>query len=250
MKKPIPRILIFILTAVAFLVMIALLAFMVKPIVTAFLNAPSHYADEFRAAGTTLAILIALSVLIPLSRLYILRATFHRRLRKICLRRGFDLTLSHGKRSLILRTSANTYSCTLVPTARPRVPLLLGEKGHAYAHIRGIRTFGVFHMKDAHLPIRNRPRQIRVWEKAYMFAFAPTRYFSFPHEGFKKILIAVPPSRRIVRGTVQQFREVDNGEEIEDYTVYTGEAFCNLIERETDAFHRDYDWARKWRDME
>ena len=248
MKNPLSRTLVFVLTVVAFFIMVMLLAVMARPLILAFMNAPSHYADEFRALGITLAVLAALGVLIPLCRFLCLRASFHRRLKRICRERGFEL--SRGKGTLVVRTSANTYSCVLVPTLRRHVPLLLGEEGHAYAHIRGIRTLGVFRARDAHLPMRNRSQQVKVWEKAYMFAIAPTRYFTFPKEGFKKILIAVPPARRIVRGTVQQFREVDNGEEIEDYTVYTGGAFCNLIDRETDAFHRNYDWARKWRDLE
>lgn len=75
-------------------------------------------------------------------------------------------------------------------------------------------------------------------ERDYLFAIAPVRYFTFPETGGTKIVIVNPRPRRVICGTVQKFLPVDNGDSVDDYRVYTGGAFCNLLDRESCIFRR------------
>ena len=167
----------------------------------------------------------------------VLRRRFLSRLRRICKERGYVLeTRKGGNLQLVIRTEVHTYSCAVVGSLCYRVPVLLWEQGHAYARVHGIRTPGV---SEARYGLRVQSVTARV-KNDYLFAVAPKKEILFPDDSVRRILIVNPCPRRVLCGTIKNFAYVPSGETVSDYLVFSGGAFCRMLECQGDVFSPDF----------
>ena len=63
-----------------------------------------------------------------------------------------------------------------------------------------------------------------------LFGFTSEIDYTFEADG-EKILLLNPTPRRVLKKSDKHTAEMDNGDKIGEYTVYTGNAFLRLIDR-------------------
>ena len=179
----------------------------------------------FAAIGAVILLWVVLGTLIR-------RRRFVRRLKKLCRARGLDLEL-HGfwRMSFVVRTEAGTFAGVVAPSVFRWIPIIFDNDGKAYRHIYGIR-----------IPSRATTRRVRVnfasesrpcITRSYACYIAPRHRISFPGNYLRKFVIVNPMPLRVMVGEVQKFVYADNGERIADYTLYSGGAFCDYLDRRT-----------------
>ncbi|MBQ9120798.1 MAG: ABC transporter ATP-binding protein [Clostridia bacterium] len=184
-----------------------------------------------------IALAVILTVSVPIA-FWMRRARFMRRLKKLCQERNADLEIQRGWCTrLIVRTEAGTFACVVIPSLLKGIPLLLDDDGKGYRHVWGIRIpsrsgtlLGSTHWTGSRTAVT----------KAYACYIAPRRKLKFPAGYIKKFVIVNPKPRRVLAGMVQNYVHVDNGERIADYTVYTGGAFCDFVDRQTASYVAKY----------
>lgn len=225
--KKIATVVVVITTAViAFYVLLPILMVVASPFLY-FLEL--QFGRDPVGASIVFGTILLLLLILPFIRFGVDRRRFLKRLRRVCKERGFLLEIRRGKHlQLVVRTESSTYSCVVLRAIRRGPSLLLADEGNAYARVYGLRT--PTHMGTRAYRLMQGER--KPIEHDYLLAHAPVRYFTFPEAG-KKAVIVNPRPRRVLCGTVQKFLIVDNGDAVDDYRVYTGGAFCNVLDRES-----------------
>ncbi|MBO5110899.1 MAG: hypothetical protein J6D21_09310 [Clostridia bacterium] len=196
------------------------------------------------------SVLAAVLVLrIPL-RALIHRRRFMRRLKRLCRERNADLEIQRGWcPRLIIRTEVGSFACVVIPGLFRGIPLLLDDDGKGYRFIWGIRIparGGVRSVSRTGILRGSLPAsESRVAiTKAYACYLAPGHKLTFPAGYTKKFVIVNPMPQNVLAGMVQSYMHIDNGERIcGQYSVYTGGAFCDFLDRQTanylDQYGRD-----------
>lgn len=188
-----------------------------------------------------LGLAVAAVLLVLLSAL-LRRHKFTRRLKKLCRTRNLDLEL-HGfwRMQFVVRTEVGSFAGVVAPSVFRWVPILFDEDGKKYRHVWGIRT-----------PVRPRTRRNAVRMvtesrpsivKAYALYFAPGKKLSFPAGYVHKFVIVNPMPLQVMVGEVQKFIYADNGEQVKDYRLYSGGAFCDFLDRQTATYRKEWDEA-------
>ena len=180
-----------------------------------------------------------LFILFPL-RLYLARRRFMRRLKRLCRARGVDLEIHQGwQTQLILRTEVGTFACVVVPSLFRSVPIIFDDDGIRYRHIWGLRVPAMGGVRSVTRAGRLRggvhtSESRAVITKAYGVYVAPGIKLRLPSGYIKRFVIVNPKPHHVLAGHVQSHIHVDNGERIGGhYTVYTGGAFCDFLDRQT-----------------
>lgn len=187
-------------------------------------------------------ILIVAALLVTLSTLH-RRFRFTRRLKKLCRTRNLTLEL-HGfwRMNFVVRTEVGSFAGVVAPSVFKWIPILFDSDGKGYRHIWGIRV-----------PTQARTRRGRVAllvtesrptiTKAYALYVAPRKKLNFPAGYVHKFVIVNPMPLRVMVGEVQKFIYADNGEQVKDYRLYSGNAFCDFLDRQTATYRKEWDEA-------
>lgn len=148
-----------------------------------------------------------------------IRSQFFKRLRKL---RADGLVISdvvHPYRSLISPSTGESfhvqmdgkhYSCKLISSIRKNVPISFDENGTATFHY----SIKIFHI------------EVFQYQKKYECSYDGDM------DG-QRILILSPAPKRILTYEGEKAIELDTGDMVGDYKLYTGSAFLNAIERQT-----------------
>ncbi len=165
------------------------------------------------------------------------RKKFVKALRALCRAYEFELLdFKHPYLSLFhdfktytfaIKTPKKTYYCRILGGIRKSNNMYLSEDGTC------TRSFGI------HMPIQRMANagpfvQVHVrgenedWE---LFRIMSSSNYFFEADGEKILLINPVPRKVFAKANGQSVYEMDNGDKIGDYTVYTGNAFLRSLER-------------------
>ena len=165
------------------------------------------------------------------------RVKFIRKLKKTCLENGYDLFyLKRPYRSLFrdndsytfaLTANNKTYYCRIIASVKKSNKLILDEDGTCTRHM------------GLHIP-QPQLASVRGYVQAYdrgngdareFMSFSSVIDYTFEADG-NKILIINPVPKRVLRRVEKTAREMDNGDKVGEYTVYTGNAFLRSLDRD------------------
>ena len=150
------------------------------------------------------------------------RARFYKALQKSCAERGYRLSdLRRPYLSLFrlfesdlptftVSVGEKSYACKMVSAAGRNTPLFFFDRGE---ELEGARLY----------KIRFFRQDILSWEDHFLCGF-PSEY--------KRIIIVNPVCKSLCTFRGGKMTELDNGDEIGKYEIYTGRAFINALERD------------------
>ncbi|MBQ7846859.1 MAG: hypothetical protein IJ344_01110 [Clostridia bacterium] len=173
----------------------------------------------------TLIPILLLAVGIPLARLVngiTKRARFYKALKKSCDSRGYRFCDLHRPYLSLIRwfesdaptftvaVGEKRYACKMVSAHGRNAPLFFFDRGEELegARLHKIRLFR---------------QDIFSWEDHFLCGF-PSEH--------KRIIIVNPVCKRLCTAQNGKVVELDNGDEIGKYELYTGRAFINALERD------------------
>ena len=186
---------------------------------------------------------IILGIVLAFFSLFYLRAIrtrskFVRNLKKTCTEEGYDLFYlkrpyrsifrDNGSYTFALEANGKTYYCRMLASVKRSNKLIISDDGTC------TRLMGL------HIP---QPQLVRVGgflqahnrgngdDREFM-NFSSIIDYTFEADGHK-ILIINPVPKRVLRKICGATREMDNGDKIGEYTVYTGNAFLRALKRES-----------------
>lgn len=142
------------------------------------------------------------------------RRVFVKRLARVCAEKGYELSKLHcpyrsvfaiyAEESFALSNGDKRYSCKLISGTQKSVPLVLRPDGVCeFLHIFRLARVEVY-------------RHVKAYE------------FAWEAEG-KKFLILNPVPRKVCDSRMNQ---LDNGDVVGEYKIFTGTAFLNALERD------------------
>lgn len=166
-----------------------------------------------------LAVVIILSVALFVARrinALIKRQAFIKEINRICKEKNYsiseincgltDITSVSKGDDFVIEINGEKYSCKFIPCIKSTVPLILRENG-----------LGSF---------------VHAFVFAYVQWWQYNTRFNFGYESeHKKILIISPSSKFIHKVWERSLKELDNGDYVGDYRVYTGGSFLRAVER-------------------
>ena len=176
------------------------------------------------------------------------RVKFIRKLKKTCRENGYDLfylkrpyrSIFRDNESYTFALTANnkTYYCRILASVKRSNKLILDEDGTCTRHM------------GLHIPqpqLANVRGYVQTYDRGNgdnreFMSFSSVIDYTFEADG-NKILIINPVPKRVLRRFEKTTREMDNGDKIGEYTVYTGNAFLRYIirlgelEKEGRCFH-------------
>lgn len=173
----------------------------------------------------TLIPILLLVVGIPLARFLngvFKRARFYKALKKSCDSRGYRLTDLHRPYLSLFRwfegdeptftvsVGEKSYACRMVSANGRNTPLFFIDRGE---ELEGARLY----------KIRFFRQDVFSWEDHFLCGF-PSEH--------KRIIIVNPVCKRLCTAQNGKVVELDNGDEIGKYEIYTGRAFINALERD------------------
>lgn len=148
---------------------------------------------------------------------FIKRKAFIKEIKRICVEKNYSVSeikcgltdiasVSKGN-DFVIEINGEKYSCKFIPCIKSNVPLILRENGlgsfvHAFVFA-----------------------YVQWWQYHTKFNFG----FNSDH---KKILIISPSSKFIYKVFERSLKELDNGDHVGDYRVYTGGSFLRSVERD------------------
>ncbi|MBQ2734856.1 MAG: hypothetical protein IJF33_03405 [Clostridia bacterium] len=164
------------------------------------------------------------------------RRKFLKKLKKLCKEQGFELfDCKHPYRSVFrdgkgytfgVSAHGKNYYCRLLASVRRSNRLTIDEDGTYMRNVGIIRTFepriamtGGF--AQAAKPVKDEDRDV--------LSYTSTVDYHFEADG-EKVLILNPVPKRVLRKMQNTTREVDNGDRIGGYLVYTGNAFIRSLQ--------------------
>ncbi|MBQ8212708.1 MAG: hypothetical protein IJZ80_01770, partial [Clostridia bacterium] len=183
-----------------------------------------------------LAVLLLIVVVFYL-RTFVARVKLIRKLKKICKERGYELfDLKRPYRSIFrdnekytfaVGIGKTTYYCRLIACVNRNNKYTFSEDGT------------LMRAKMIHMPKGARMASAGGYVQATdfgsgdeleLFGFTSEIDYTFEADG-EKILLLNPTPRRVRKLIDKRMAEMDNGDKIGEYTVYTGNAFLRLIDR-------------------
>ncbi len=167
------------------------------------------------------------------------RRRFMRDLRALCRAEGYELfDLKHPYLSIFrdgksytfgIRNAKKTYTCRILAGVRRSNNMYLSDDGKC------VRSFGI-HAPTARMARSGPFVQVHVRkddsEELEMFRVTSTSNYTFEGEGEKVLIINPVPRKVYIKNVGQRKHEVDNGDRINEYSIYTGNAFLRKLERE------------------
>ncbi len=167
---------------------------------------------------TILAIIIAASFFLIFFRRLSKRKKFISKLKKASVKFGY--TLSPIKRpylslfrktegeSFTITAHGKSYSCKLISGKRKTSPMIFSDQGFLlFQHIFRLGKHELFSLYS--------------------------RYpYAFESDTKKRIIITAIPAKCYFKDTSGHMREIDTGETIGDYTIFSGKGFLNSLERD------------------
>ena len=173
----------------------------------------------------TLIPILLLVVGVPLARFLngvFKRARFYKALKKSCDSRGYRLSDLHRPYLSLFRwfegdeptftvsVGEKSYACKMVSAHGRNTPLFFFDRGE---ELEGARLYKIrFFRQD-------------------VFSFEDHFLCGFPSE-YKRIIIVSPVCKSLYTSVCGKIAELDNGDEIGKYEIYTGSAFINALERD------------------
>lgn len=199
-------------------------------------------------------LILAFSVLVVFLALR-KRIKFIRALKKTCRENGFTLFelkrpyrsifRDNGKYTFGVEANGKIYYCRLLASVRRSNKFYLDEKGictRAWAlHIPQPR------MAARRGYVQTYDRGTGDDREFFRITSEVDYTFEIPTEGVKIVLLN-PVPRRAFRVVDEHFYEMDNGDRIGEYQVYTGNAFLRLLIRDRAALEQrqlDQEWIRQ-----
>ncbi len=171
-------------------------------------------------------------------RAFLKRRSFIKEVTRFCNAYRFELfDMEHPYRSLFrekqsytfgIRTEKETYYCRILASVRASNQMTLYDDGR------------VTRAATVHAPINRMVRSgpfLQVYvrgedEDTSLFHFTSTADYTFEAGDGKKILIINPVPRKVYyKHATQPRHEIDNGDTVGEYTLYTGNAFMRSLER-------------------
>ncbi|MBR2020433.1 MAG: hypothetical protein IKA05_08560 [Clostridia bacterium] len=164
------------------------------------------------------------------------RGKFIRKLKRICLENGFELfDCRRPYRSIFRDTNGycfgvtahgKTYYCRLLASVKRGNQMILDENGTCTRVAGLLRTFqarmtSVGGYVQAEMPAKDGEREI--------LSYTTSIDYRFEADG-EKLLILNPVPKKVLRKVQNTTREVDNGDRIGEYLVYTGNAFIRSLQ--------------------
>lgn len=167
------------------------------------------------------------------------RRKFVKKLKKLCKEQGFELfdckhpyrSIFHDSKGYTFGVAAHgkTYYCRLLASVKRSNRLTIDENGTCTRNVGIIRTFearmnrvGAF--TQAAKPVRDEDRDV--------LSYTATTDYRFEADG-EKVLILNPVPKKVLRKFQNTTREVDNGDRIGGYLVYTGNAFLRGLQADS-----------------
>jgi hypothetical protein len=158
------------------------------------------------------AVIIFLIIFIALRRVN-LRRKFVRRLKKLCRENKYKLGRIRNplkfmsEQTFIVTANGKTFECKLIGARKKSIPMVLDDDGS-----------GIY---------------------IHAFVFAGIRWWHYTEEfefGFdskyQKILIINPNAKFVYKNRDGEYGELDNGDTVADYRIYTGQSFLNGLNRD------------------
>ncbi len=186
-------------------------------------------------------ILIPILLLLFLVYFRALRARFKfvRRLKQFC-RSGSAELLSMGHpylsvfrdlkgNTFALRVRGKTYCCRMIAAVRRGNKLILSDDGSCIRRWAFHIPQPAFARSGSFIQVNNRGSG----DDRELFGYERSFSYLFEGEG-EKILLLNPVPRRAQKELQKHRTELDNGDRIGDYTVFTGNAFLRYLERIND----------------
>ena len=186
---------------------------------------------------------ILLSIVLAILFLYYFgairtRVKFIRKLKRTCHKYGFDLFelkrpyrsifRDHASYNFALTANQKTYYCRMLASVKRSNKLILDVDGTCTRYI------------GLHIP-QPQLSSVRGFVQSYdrgngddreFMSFSSIVDYRFEADG-NKILIINPVPKRVLYRVEKTTREMDNGDKIGEYTVYTGNAFLRSLERDS-----------------
>ena len=183
-----------------------------------------------------LAILLLIVAVFYL-RTFVARVKLIRKLKKVCKERGYELfDLKRPYRSIFRDNEKYTFAVSIGKTTYYCRLIACINRGNKYTFSDdGILT----RVKMIHMPkvVRMSSAGGYVQMADYgtgddleLFGFSSEIDYTFEADG-EKILLLNPTPRRVLKKNDKHTAEMDNGDKIGEYSVYTGNAFLRLIDR-------------------
>ena len=164
------------------------------------------------------------------------RRKFVKKLKKLCKEQGFELfdckhpyrSIFHDSKGYTFGITANgkTYYCRLIASVKRGNRMILDDEGSCTRIHTLLRTFQARLTRaggfvQAEMPTKDEDRDV--------LSFTSVIDYRFEADG-EKVLILNPVAKKVLRKIQNTTREVDNGDRIGGYWVYTGNAFLRGLE--------------------
>ncbi len=210
-------------------------------IVPMYVMIPGFFASVFRLALTMsfepvfIGIFIAI-VLLFYFRTFHTRVKFIRRLKKTCKRNGFRLLKLHRPYRSIFRDGkgynfailANgiEYDCRVLASVKKSNKMILSDDGTC------TRAMSVHIPTPALTQTRGYVQSVNRGngDDREIMRMQSSVDYTFEADG-KKVLIINPVPKRVIASVQGVEKDMDNGDKIGEYSVFTGNAFLRLLER-------------------
>ena len=168
--------------------------------------------------GVLIVSAVVFAILFSFFRVIRARKKCIKEIRRACQQKNYDITgIKHPYLSAFyvckgesfqLKIGEKTYSCKLVGAPKRRVPLVI----HPFGGLHFMHSFHLF--------------------KTPIFSHTTVRHFGYDSE-YSKILIINPVPKELFCHFGNKIAEIDNGDRVGDYKIYTATAFVRAIETDT-----------------
>jgi hypothetical protein len=183
-----------------------------------------------------LAILLLIVAVFYL-RTFVARVKLIRKLKKICKERGYELfDLKRPYRSIFrdnekytfaVSIGKTTYYCRLIACINRGNKYTFSDDG-TLTRVKMIHMPKVVRMSSAGGYVQM--ADYGTGDDLELFGFSSEIDYTFEADG-EKILLLNPTPRRVRKLIDKRMSEMDNGDKIGEYTVYTGNAFLRYLDR-------------------
>ena len=212
-----------------------------RVILPLYVYVPALIISAFRLAVTIsfepflIGILIAI-VLLFYFRTFHKRVKFIRRLKKTCKRNGFRLLKLHRPYRSIFRDGKSyhfavlangiEYDCRMLASVKKSNKMILSDDGTCTRAMSFHIPTPALAASGGFVQSVNRGNG----DDREIMRMQSSVDYTFEADG-KKMLIINPVPKRVISSIQGLEKDMDNGDKIGDYTVFTGNAFLRLLER-------------------
>ena len=217
----------------------AVLYFVVASLLTTVLMVLLSVLGIVRFLVITPSIFAVLLVIVGLfyMRTILARRKLIRKLKAVCKDRGYELfDLKRPYRSIFrdnkkytfgVNTGKKTYYCRLIACVNRGNKYTFSDDG-TLTRVKMIHMPKVVRLSSAGGYVQM--ADYGTGDDLELFGFCSEIDYTFEADG-EKILLLNPTPRRVRKLIDKRMSELDNGDKIGEYTVYTGNAFLRLIDR-------------------